>query len=167
MSLAAAETSKPDAQTEPADIERSMRQITDTIIHAPQSQRGSSILWVDDTPSNNRFERESLEAFGFTVSISTSTEDAIEKVRGRRYDVIISDMGRPPDNQAGYTLLKRLRDDRIDTAYIIYAGSNRPEHQAMALERRATGSTNSPMELFKLVTQAAAARTSKWPARVS
>jgi CheY-like chemotaxis protein len=160
VSLAAAETSKPDAQTAPADIERSMRQITDTIIHAPQSERGSSILWVDDIPSNNRFERESLEAFGFTVSISTSTDDAIDKVRDRRYDVIISDMGRPPDNQAGYTLLKKLRDDGIGTPYIIYAGSNRPEHQQLARERGAIGSTNSPRELFNLVTQAAASRTS-------
>lgn len=64
------------------------------------------VLWVDNLPSNNRYERTMLHALGMFVDLSTSTEDALAKVAARGgYDVIISDMGRPHDAQAGYTLL--------------------------------------------------------------
>lgn len=70
---------------------------------SPRDQRrlqGSRVLWVDDRPSNNVFERQALEALGIQIDLSTSTEDALEKIRRRSYDLIISDMGRPPDERA-------------------------------------------------------------------
>lgn len=66
---------------------------------------GAHVLWVDDRPSNNIYERAALEALGIRVTISPSTEDALRKMRMTRYAAIISDMGRPSDQQAGYTLL--------------------------------------------------------------
>jgi CheY-like chemotaxis protein len=111
----------------------------------------ASVLWVDDNPSNNRYERAALEALGIQSTISTTTEDALERIRAKTYDVIISDMGRPPDNRAGYTLLDEKRDLGDQAPFIIYAGSNRPEHKAEARRRGALGSTNDPQELFQLV----------------
>jgi len=71
--------------------------------------------------------------------------------------LIISDMGRPPDRQAGYTLLALVRNElRSDIPYIIYAGSNAPEHDAEARRRGATASTGNPTELLRLVTSALA-----------
>jgi CheY-like chemotaxis protein len=109
------------------------------------------VLWVDDRPSNNLYERKALEALGLRFTISTSTEDALEKTRLNKYAVIISDMGRPPDTQAGYTLLEAKQKLGDTTPFIIYAGSNLPEHKAEARRRGATGSTNDPQELFQLV----------------
>ena len=86
--------------------------------------------------------------------ISASTEDALEKLRLRRYDAIISDMVRPPDRQAGYTLLEQLRKMDKSTPFIIYAGSNLPEDRALARSRGAAGLTNDPQELFDLVIRA-------------
>jgi CheY-like chemotaxis protein len=111
----------------------------------------ASVLWVDDNPSNNRYERAALEALGIQFTISTTTEDALERIRAKAYDVIISDMGRPPDNRAGYTLLDEKRELGDRAPFIIYAGSNRPEHKAEARRRGALGSTNDPQELFQLV----------------
>ena len=70
----------------------------------------ASVLWVDDNPSNNYYERSALETLGLSFTISTSTEDALEKIRLRKYDVIISDMGRSGDAQAGYTLLEKVSE---------------------------------------------------------
>jgi CheY-like chemotaxis protein len=115
---------------------------------------GASVLWVDDRPANNAYERFALEALGLHVTLSTSTEDAIRKLRERPFDVAISDMGRPPDQQAGYTLLDQMQKQKLSVPFIIYAGSDRPEHRAMARERGALDSTNHPRELVQLVVDA-------------
>jgi CheY-like chemotaxis protein len=123
----------------------------------PRAQRrlqGSRILWVDDQPNNNRFERQALEAYGMNIDQSTSTEDAVGKIRRRPYDLIISDMGRPPDSRAGYTLLNQLRRTGDKTPYIIYSGSRAPEDVQEARQHGALGSTNSPQELITIVTKA-------------
>lgn len=95
-----------------------------------------------------------MEAVGYQIDASLSTEDAMNKLRRRSYDVVITDMGRPPDTRAGYTLLQAMQDDHIDIPLIIYARGNLPEHRREARERRAFGNTNNPQELLQLVTRA-------------
>jgi CheY-like chemotaxis protein len=112
------------------------------------------VLWVDDNPDNNIYERQSLEALGVRFVLSTSTDDALNKVKNQRFDAIISDMGRPPDRTAGYTLLDALRSSGDRTPFIIYAGSRSPEHQAESRRRGAAGCTNRATELFEMVLSA-------------
>jgi CheY-like chemotaxis protein len=114
----------------------------------------ASILWVDDIPSNNVYERRALEALGIRFTLSTYTEDALEKIRLNRYDVIISDMGRPSDRRAGYTLLEEKQKLGDKAPFIIYSTSNRPEHKTEARRRGAFGNTSDPQELFQLVLSA-------------
>lgn len=121
---------------------------------ATRRLRDTAVLWVDDRPDNNRFERQALEALGVRFVLSTSTDDALQKLSARTYDVIISDMGRPPDPRAGYTLLDSLRKRGDQTPFIIYAGSNAPEHKGEAQRHGALGSTNRADELFELVLSA-------------
>ncbi len=113
--------------------------------------QAKTILWVDDRPENNTSERHALESLGLRFVLSTSTEDALERVKTTAFDAIISDMGRPPDSRAGYTLLNKLRAGQFDMPFIIYAGSRAPEHVAEAKSHGALGSTNSPHELFDMV----------------
>jgi len=134
------------------DIAKSVDQLM-----TPKTSRqieGASILWVDDRPMNTSYERQALEALGAQFTISKSTEDAIEKLDRKRYDLIISDMGRPPDQQAGYTLLEQVKARNFTTPLIIYASSKRPEHIAEARRRGAFGTTNEPQELFEFVVAA-------------
>jgi CheY-like chemotaxis protein len=114
----------------------------------------SRVLWVDDRPDNNRYERQALEALGLDISVSTSTEDALAQLSARQFSLIISDMSRPPDSRAGYTLLDTLRARGDRTPLVIYAGSRAPEHVAEALQHGALGCTNDPSELVRLVTRA-------------
>jgi DNA-binding NtrC family response regulator len=87
--------------------------------------------------------------------VSKSTEDALKEIRKRKFDVIISDMGRPPDNRAGYTLLRKIRSENVDTPFIIYSiGADIPDHVAEARDKGAFGSTSDPRKLFRLVVKA-------------
>jgi CheY-like chemotaxis protein len=127
--------------------------LSDTVSN-PRAQRsfvGAHVLWVDDMPDNNVYEREALEALGIRVTNSISTEDALKRWRTQHFNLIISDMSRPPDDRAGYTLLKELRDAGDQTPVIIYAGSATPAEVAEVKARGARGQTSSPTELMQLV----------------
>jgi CheY-like chemotaxis protein len=93
----------------------------------------------------------SIEALGVSFITATSTDEVLDKLKKQKFDVVISDMGRPPDQRAGYTLLENLRAAGNRTPFIIYAGSNAPEHKAEARRRGAIGSTNRASELFSYV----------------
>jgi CheY-like chemotaxis protein len=113
--------------------------------------RSASVLWVDDHPDNNIYERRALEAFDIAFDISTSTAEALQKVGQRRYDLIISDLGRAGDKRAGVTLLQELRRQGNHTPYIIYSGPGAAFVRDEALRLGAAASTNRARELFESV----------------
>jgi CheY-like chemotaxis protein len=112
------------------------------------------VLWVDDTPSNNVYERNALKALGIDTEISLSTKDALEKMQRARFDLVISDFARVDDKAAGYTLLEELRKAGYQMPYIIYSGSTTGEFAREARRRGAYGQTNRPVELFQMVLNA-------------
>lgn len=116
----------------------------------------SIVLWVDDHPENQTFERQALQALGIRVIQAPSTETALQILSSQKFDVIISDMSRPPDNRAGYTLLDALRQRGDDTPFIIYSSSGSMEHKQEARARGAFGSTNRVTELYEYVLSAIA-----------
>ena len=120
-----------------------------------QSVHARRILWVDDQPTNNSFEREALQALGFNILSARSTAEAVNTLQSEPpIDVIISDMSRPPDARAGFTLLSHLRAHGDNTPYVIYSGSVAPNQQTEAWRRGALGFTNWPDDLVILVLEA-------------
>jgi CheY-like chemotaxis protein len=96
----------------------------------PQSQRPPSsadrqrsILWVDDYPENNDMPAEILRSNGIKIFPVLSTEEAIEAIETRSFDLIISDMGRGENRTAGLDLLRVLREKAIKTPTIIFAST--------------------------------------------
>ena len=79
----------------------------------------SIVLWVDDNPENNLYERRALEALGINIDLANDTQDALRKLAHKEYDLVISDRGRPSGKQAGYELLKLVRDSRNSVPFII------------------------------------------------
>src|SRR3546814_20403574 len=67
------------------------------------------VLWVDDVPDNNVYERREFETVGLRFTLARSTEEAFERLSNLRFAAIISDMGRREGPRAGYVLLDRLR----------------------------------------------------------
>ncbi len=115
---------------------------------------GKHILWVDDNPGNNTYEKQSLEVFGIRITDSLSTKDAMEKLARNHYDLIITNFKRPDEDQAGYALLDALKGQGIQTPVIIYSSVATVEFQQAARNRGARGQTNTPQALFELVLNA-------------
>jgi CheY-like chemotaxis protein len=112
------------------------------------------VLWVDDRPDNNIIERHSMAAYNIDFVLAQSTGEALAELRKQHFNAIISDMGRPPDSRAGYTLLEAVRGSGDQTPYFIYAGSRDPAHVREARSRGAQGATNMGTELLQMLLQA-------------
>lgn len=112
------------------------------------------VLWVDDRPDNNIIERQSMAAYNIEFVLATSTGQALAKLQNQRFAAIISDMGRPPDARAGYTLLEAVRESGDQTPYFIYAGSRAAQHADETRRRGGQGTTNRSDELLDMLLQA-------------
>jgi DNA-binding NtrC family response regulator len=75
-------------------------------------------------------------------------------VKQRNYDLIISDMSRPEGPRAGYDLLAKLKEQKINTPFLIYSSANTPQMRDEAIREGAFGSTNHPDELLHLAADA-------------
>lgn len=126
----------------------------DSIIRGAEFKKSSGkkeILWVDDRPENNVYERNTLEQYGLTFTLALSTLQALHCMEHNKFALIISDMGRKEGNREGYVLLDAIRKTNKEIPFIIYAGSRKQEHINETLKRGGQGCTNSPAELIDLV----------------
>lgn len=112
------------------------------------------ILWVDDRPDNNSYERSAFESMGIEFTLAQSTQEALEILSKRRFAAIISDMGRKEGPKEGHVLLDAVRMTDRDTPFFIYAGSNAPAHKRETAARGAQGTTNRAKDLFDMVIEA-------------
>ena len=147
-----------NAKSEGREIkENDVTEVANQIVNAKsifdtQSVNNNTILWVDDRPDNNIYEREALELVGFTFELALSTNEALKLFAKNKYIAIISDMGRVEGPKEGYVLLKEIRKINKQVPFFIYAGSNLLEHKVEAQEKGAQGSTNRATELIDLIT---------------
>lgn len=143
-------------RVQPEDISRAADSVVDALQRSSFSKEKSEqrqILWVDDRPDNNIYERNAFESVGYSFVLALSTIEALDILKNQSFVAIISDMGRKEGSREGYVLLDAVRKNDIDTPFFIYAGSNAVKHKQEAAQRGAQGSTNSPQELFDLVSQ--------------
>ena len=117
-----------------------------------QKKMNKKILWVDDYPNNNIYERSAFKAVNYQIELALSTDEAIEKLRMKDYGAIISDMGRKEGHKEGILLLEKIRDIGIKTPYFIYTTANNVMNDKNTVNRLgAQGITNDPYILFNLV----------------
>jgi len=115
-----------------------------------------TVLWADDKPDNNRWERRALESYGIRFELAPDTDAAMRAVAEKGpFAAIISDMGRPGDPQAGYTLLERLRQAGVATPYFVYTTVGMAATLApSAVQAGAHGVTGNPDALVEMVVAA-------------
>jgi two-component system chemotaxis sensor kinase CheA len=92
------------------------------------------VLVVDDSITTRTMEKSILVANGYEVTIAVSAEDALEKISGMTYDLVISDVEMPGLN--GFELTARLRslDDYRSVPVIIVSSLARDEHKRKAID---------------------------------
>lgn len=90
--------------------------------YAASFLQGSQLLWVDDNPSNNIYERRIFRSLGIFVDLAHSTEEAIGMLQLTKYDVIISDLVRGDIKDAGLQFLDEISKRNLYRWTILYTG---------------------------------------------
>jgi CheY-like chemotaxis protein len=67
-----------------------------------------------------------LRAFGVKIEGALTTDEAMAKIRKHQYDLVVSDMTRDGQSDAGLQLLNRLRKSGKQTPIVYYVGSVEP-----------------------------------------
>lgn len=117
------------------------------------------LLWVDDHPENNIYEKRFFETHRIAVHAVTSSSDAHRLLAMYDYTAVVSDMGRGEDRLAGLRLVEQMRDEGDDTPVIIYtlrpdgAEAQRAQEQLVA-EAGAQGVAVTPQEVRSVVLRA-------------
>ncbi|MBP6897039.1 MAG: response regulator [Pseudacidovorax sp.] len=151
--LQAVESGGPDGK--PPEAPPNTKAIQDVARKASAiSLDKAKVLWVDDNPQNQEYERNALSALGVTFVQARSTSEALPLLQSQQFALVITDFKRVDDERAGYTLLKRVQSLKNPPPLIIYSGSASPEFAAEAKRLGAFAETNQPQQLFSLAVEA-------------
>lgn len=105
---------------------RQSRAAVGRLDHAAEALAGGRLLWVDDLPGNNRQIVELLQRAGLTIDLALSTDEAVGMLQRHGYDVVITDMRRGDDPQAGLRLIEELDELGIRVPTLVFTGSFDP-----------------------------------------
>ncbi len=109
--------------------------------------RGARILWIDDHPEWIDWERRTLEELGAHVETCRDTESALAILRDRSFHLILSDIARGDQEDAGVADLPRVREAAGGTPVLFYVGIT---SEKLGVPSGAWGVTNDPEELLHL-----------------
>lgn len=128
---------------------------------AEQPLGGMRILWIDDNPSSVELDVRAMRRAGAHVEVVADRAEAERRLNAGDQDLLISDITRGSDSQAGFTDVQGMRNGGFyDGPVIFFTGRVTPAREAWAEELGALGVTASPDELRELVVQAARGRGS-------
>jgi DNA-binding NtrC family response regulator len=109
------------------------------------------VVWIDDHHDNNRSERALLADEGIRFILADSNDEVLGVIASGSVDLVISDMSRHNDPEAGLKLLKLLRSRNQDVSVIFYVGNREAEAFGQAMELGATAVINQAGELVEAV----------------
>ncbi len=103
---------------------------------APEEGKGlaARILVVDDSFNTRDIEKDILEAYGYSVDLAGDGQEAVEKTREVKYDLVITDVEMP--RLDGFSLTERLRNDGSyqDTPIIIVTSLEKEEDKRRGIQ---------------------------------
>jgi CheY-like chemotaxis protein len=113
------------------------------------------ILWVDDYPINNTVLEESFRNQGFIIDNALSTDQAMQMFNQKKYDFIITDMGRVEkgqnNTQAGLSLAEQIRGINSDIPIILFTTKTNINKNSGELAHLNIKSTSSGTAILKLL----------------
>ena len=109
--------------------------------------RGARLLWVDDHPENNAWERELFRSLGVVIVPVESTRSALACLQTETFDLVLSDIRRDDESTDGLEGATQIHAARPTVPILFYvqnlSGTRVPEP--------ASGITDEPNELLHLV----------------
>ena len=88
-------------------------------------QESPRLLWIDDYPANNNQIIEGLSNNFKGIDLVITTDQALERMRHYNYDLIISDMGRGNETDAGMSMFDIFREQNPVLPKVIIFTSTR------------------------------------------
>src|SRR2546427_1323115 len=123
----------------------------------------SRILVIDDDQGVRETVQRMLRAAGYTVQTAESGEDGLALARGGAFDVILSDMRMP--GISGIEVLRRLRERRVDTAFIVMTAFGTVDTAVEAMKLGAVDFVQKPFFRDELLMRVLAAADRRQLAR--
>jgi CheY-like chemotaxis protein len=119
-------------------------------IDRASTTRVGRVLWVDDHPDYNLHETIALEELGLFVTKATATHAAEVYLQSLRFDLVITDLGRGDDPDAGLELLKKVQLTQESIPVIVYTLAASEKRTAL-VQAGARAVVDTPSELIAAV----------------
>ena len=118
-----------------------------------QKKKYGRILWVDDYPVNNESVISFFEEQNIHFDIALTTEQGLKLYRKELYDLIITDMGRGDESNAGITLIKELKSLHCQVPIVVYCSRTAiAKYSDEAIRLGAYRVVNGIMNITSLIT---------------
>lgn len=117
------------------------------------------ILIVDDEDDFTRILSERLAARGLSVDVADSGPAALEKVRGKAFDVVVLDMVMPVMD--GMETLKKLKEENPELQVILLTGHATVEKGVKAIQMGAADFLEKPADIDRLMEKIRDAKVKK------
>lgn len=116
---------------------------------------GNEILWVDDYPSNNEVIIDLYRAQGIKFDLAINTDQAVDLLEKNQYDLIISDIGRGSEKDAGIRMLREINRHFGKIPPVIFFSSSRAvgKFSEIAEEEGALLATSNMWELINKIAE--------------
>src|SRR5262245_749945 len=114
---------------------------------AEKALNGARVLWIDDNPANNTWERRLFETLGMICVTVETTKSALRCLGAETFDLLISDIARLDVTRTGLDDLPLLRTTAPHVPVLFYVGTL----STSVPPEGAHGITNDPNELLHLV----------------
>lgn len=118
------------------------------MLDSKETQR-HRILLVDDETNFLWSVARALDVKGYEVATSDSVESALEKLRARHYDLVLTDIKMP--GMDGYELVEWLRVHRPDTSVVMATAFGSLSMRERALQLGAISYIEKPIDLNALM----------------
>lgn len=111
----------------PSDIEDAVgRRLYRRLPEKPvETLRNFWVLWVDDDPDNNISFQESLSKETRIRFVNvTNTQDALKALPTQQFDLVVSDVSRFDDKEAGVKMMRRFQAAGVTTPTLFFTHPN-------------------------------------------
>lgn len=109
-----------------------------------------NILIVDDNPNMSTLLSDILEIFDFKGFYASDGNEALEKLRKGRYDMVFTDLRMP--KMGGMDLLKTIKSEHPGVPVVVVTGYPAADTRDEALSEKADGFLSKPFRVNDIQT---------------